>query len=99
MTVIDLNEVREARQEAIDWGNKVGKYFSEKTISDAENELLDDVASSDWATSQLAVAALEMIADGEMVASYDNGKLILSRTEKLIEQLNSKGEVTPYDTK
>jgi len=35
-----------------------------------------------------------MIADGEVVASYDNGKLILTRTEKLIERLNNKKRET-----
>jgi len=90
MNVIDLNEVREARQDAIDWGNKIQAYFSDKPISDAENELMDDVASSNWATSQGAVIALEMIADGEVIASYDNGKLILTRTEKLLERLKVK---------
>lgn len=67
MNIIDLNELREARQEAIDWGNKDERYFSDKPISDAKNELLNDVASPDWATSQIAVLALEMIADGELV--------------------------------
>lgn len=90
MEVIDLNEVREARQEVVDWGNKVEKYFLEKNVSDAELELLDDVTSNDWATSQAAVLALEMIADGELVASYDNGKLVLSRTEKFTERLNAE---------
>jgi|GEM_PF-2172512 len=90
MNIIDLNEVREARQEAIDWGNKVEKYFSEKLISDAENELLNDVANPDWPTQQMTVLALEMIADGELIASYENEKLILSRTEKILKKLNDE---------
>jgi len=58
-----------------------------------------DFLVNDYEDIDIAVIALEMIADGELVASYDNGKLILSRTEKLIKQLNSKVEVTPHDTK
>lgn len=88
VNIIDLTEVREARQEVIDWGNKVQSYFSDKPISDAENELLNNVADPDWATSQAAVLALEMIADGDIIASYDNGKLVFNNTEKLNKRLN-----------
>ena len=91
MNVIDLAKVREVRQEVVDWGNKVQSYFSDKTISDAELELLDDVADFDnYAKHKVAVIALEMIADGELIANYDKGKLILSRTEKLVKRLNAK---------
>ena len=90
MSVIDLNEVREARQEIADCGNKIEEYFSQHPASDAELELLNDISSGDWAKCRTAVSLLEMIVDGEITAGYEDGKLILTRTEKLLKKLQSK---------
>lgn len=82
--VIDLAEVREELQYIKEWGNKVEAYFNDRIATDAEMELVNDLESKDYATRELAMIMLEMIADGKITADYQDSKLTFCATEKLL---------------